>query len=247
MRLTRVYDETTSIRRTHPVKNDTIESKACSTQRSPFARSLFAKCQRAYYKAKASLGQPKRDLVVFRVEHARDGLEDAKTQFQTTLEQFSAITHFQGGRLEDKYRQLRLDLEQSQFIAKAVRDRINSVEEVAEALFDEWQSELDHYSSRNLRSSSRQKLKSTRQHYNRLIKAMNRAEARIHPVLAAFKDQVLFLKHNLNAQAIASLHHDMLAVGIDIAALISAMETSIFEANAFVNSLSDQKSLPTRS
>ncbi len=193
------------------------------------------------------MGGTKRELVVYRVEHARDGLEDAKEQFQTTLVQFSAIAHFRGGGLEDKYRQLRRDLEQSQAIAKAVRDRISLVEEVAQALFEEWESELEHYSSRNLRSSSRQKLKSTRQHYQRLIKAMHRAEARIQPVLTAFKDQVLFLKHNLNAQAIASLQHDMLAVGVDIAALITAMERSIFEANAFVNSLSDQKALPSRS
>jgi len=223
------------------------QPKARPARRPPFARSLFAKCRRAYDKARASLGGTKRELVVYRVEHARDGLEDAKEQFQTTLVQFSAIAHFRGGGLEDKYRQLRRDLEQSQAIAKAVRDRISLVEEVAQALFEEWESELEHYSSRNLRSSSRQKLKSTRQHYQRLIKAMHRAEARIQPVLTAFKDQVLFLKHNLNAQAIASLQHDMLAVGVDIAALITAMERSIFEANAFVNSLSDQKALPSRS
>jgi Protein of unknown function (DUF2959) len=223
------------------------QPKARAARRPPFARSLFAKCRRAYDKARVSLGGPKRELVVYRVEHARDGLEDAKVQFQTTLEQFSAIAHFQGGGLEDKYRQLRRDLEQSQAIAIAVRDRICSVEEAAQALFEEWESELEHYSSRNLRSSSRQKLKSTRQHYQRLIKAMHRAEARIQPVLTAFKDQVLFLKHNLNAQAIASLQRDMVAVGVDIATLITAMERSIFEANAFVNSLSDQKALPSRS
>lgn len=223
------------------------QPQARTTRRLLFARSLFAKCRRAYDKAKASLGGPKRELVVYRVEHARDGLEDAKAQFQTTLEQFSAIAHFQGGGLEEKYRQLRRDLEQSQAVANAVRGRISSVEEAAEALFEEWEGELEHYSSRNLRGSSRQKLKSTRQHYQRLIKAMHRAEGRIQPVLTAFKDQVLFLKHNLNARAIASLRHDMVAVGVDIAALITAMERSIFEANAFVNSLSDQKVLPGRS
>jgi len=223
------------------------QSKARAIPQPPFARSLLAKCRRAYDKARASLGGQKRELVVYRVEHARDGLEDAKEQFQSTLEQFSAITHFQGGGLEEKYRRLNRELEQSQAIAKAVRDRIRLIEEVAQALFEEWESELEHYASRSLRSCSRQKLKSTRQHYQRLIKAMHRAEARIHPVLTAFKDQVLFLKHNLNARAIASLQHEMVAVGLDIAALITAMERSIFEANAFVHSLSDQKALPGRS
>ena len=34
---------------------------------------------------------------------------------------------------------------------------------------------------------------------------MRLAESRIEPVLKSFRDQVLFLKHNLNAKAIASL------------------------------------------
>jgi hypothetical protein len=231
----------------HPVKDDPYSSPgATPVQRSPLGRSLLGKCRRVYDKARASFRQPKRELVVYRVEEVCDRFQDAKAQFQVTLEQFSAISHFQDGHLEDRYRQFKRNLEQSEAIAKAVRERIQGVEQVAEALFEEWEGELDLYSSRNLRSNSRQKLKSTQQHYSRLIKAMQRAEARIPPVLTAFKDQVLFLKHNLNAQAIASLHTDMVAVRIDIAALISAMERSIYEANAFVNCLSTQKVLPSR-
>jgi hypothetical protein len=74
--------------------------------------------------------------------------------------------------------------------------------------------------------------------------AMHKAETKITPVLSAFKDQVLFLKHNLNAQAIASLHLELRAIGIDIALLIKAMENSIMEANAFMDCVTDQKALP---
>jgi hypothetical protein len=200
--------------------------------------------RKIYYRAKESLGSHKRDIVVYRVEDARDSLEDARTQFVSALDKFSSIMQFDGGSLEDKYTELRHELDYSQSRAKAVSDRISAVEEVATILFDEWQSELDQYSSRSLRRTSRQQLKQTRQHYNRLMKAMHRAEAKIAPVLAAFKDQVLFFKHNLNAQAISSLHHELKSIGMDIAVLITTMEKSIFEANAFVNSLGDQKALP---
>lgn len=200
--------------------------------------------RKIYYRARESFGSHKRDIVVYRVEDARDSLEDARTQFVSALDKFSAVMQFDGGNLEDKYTELRHEFDCSQSRAKAVSDRISSVEEVATTLFDEWQTELDQYSSRSLRSTSRQQLKQTRQHYSRLMKAMHQAEAKIVPVLAAFKDQVLFLKHNLNAQAISSLHHELKSIGMDIAALITTMEKSIFEANAFVNSLGDQKALP---
>lgn len=182
--------------------------------------------------------------MVYRVVKARDSLESAKSQFVTALEKFSAVTHFAGGDLSEQYLLLKREYELSQERAVNVFERIRAVEEVSLSLFDEWQQELSQYSSVQLRSSSRQQLNLARKHYNRLMRAMHKAEAKIHPVLGAFKDQVLFLNHSLNAQAIASLHHELRSIAVDIASLITAMEKSIIEANAFVNSVSDQNSLP---
>ena len=63
---------------------------------------------------------------------------------------------------------------------------------------------------------------------------MKRAATTMTPVLAAFRDQVLFLKHNLNAQAIAAVQRALVTVETDIAALIRAMEAAIAEADAFL-------------
>lgn len=208
------------------------------------AGSIVQHCRRAYRKSRDSWGYPKRDVVVYRVVKARDSLESAKTQFVSALEKFAAVTDFDGGFLKDHYLELKREFDLSQQQAALVSQRIRAVEEVSLALFEEWQEELDQYTSRQLRSNSREQLRLAKQHYNRLIRAMRKAESKINPVLAAFKDQVLFLSHSLNAQAIASLHHDLRAIAIDIASLIAAMEKSILEANAFVNSVSEQKSLP---
>ena len=225
------------------MKNQTDKPKGKHESTTLLFDRIASGFRSIYYRARESLGAHKRDIVVYRVEEARDELEDARTQFVSALDKFTSVTRFDGGDLEDLYRQLKRELENSAARAKAVSNRINAVEEVANALFGEWQAELDEYASRNLRTTSRQQLKQTHQHYNRLMRAMHRAEKKILPVLSAFKDQVLFLKHNLNAQAIASLHHELRSIGMDIAALINAMEKSIFEANAFVNCLGEQKSL----
>jgi hypothetical protein len=179
-----------------------------------------------------------------RVENARDSLEEAKEQFQCALDKFSALTHFDGGDLDDLYRQLKIEFDYSQAKALAVKDRIDAVQDVAEALFAEWESELDDYTSRSLRSSSRQKLKLTQQHYGQLITAMRRAESKIEPVLGVFQDQVLYLKHNLNAKAVASLEHELAAMTVGVSGLIGAMERSIARANDFMTSLNGQKVLP---
>ena len=176
---------------------------------------------------------------------ARDGLEDAKAQFQNALEKFSALIEFDGGPLEDVYRQLKVEFDYSKSRASAVSDRIDAVQEVAEALFAEWEDELEQYSNRSLRNASRLKLKQTQQMYGQLLSAMRRAESKIGPVLGVFQDQVLFLKHNLNAQAIAHLESELTTLTSGVAGLITAMERSIDRANSFMQNMNGQKALPS--
>jgi Protein of unknown function (DUF2959) len=194
-------------------------------------------CQKTYYDTMEKFGVHKRDIMVDRVENARDSQEKAKEQFQSALQQFSQVLNYQGGELEDKYNSLKAEYERSQARAEEVSDRIDAVENVSEALFDEWKEELNQYSSETLRQDSERKMVQTRVQYVKLITAMRRAEGKMEPVLSAFKDQVLYLKHNLNAQAIASLQGEFMNIESNIAVLIKEMEKSIGEANAFIKTL----------
>ncbi|MEE9396572.1 MAG: DUF2959 domain-containing protein [Methylococcales bacterium] len=198
---------------------------------------LLSGCSSTYYKALEGIGIPKRELMVHRVEKARDTQEETKEQFQTALEKFKAIANFDGGELEDKYNQLNSEFEASEEQADEVKKRISDIENVSEALFEEWEEELDQYESASLRRNSAKKLSATRQHYAKMIATMKRAESKMEPVLRAFRDQVLYLKHNLNAKAIASLQDEVTSVESDIAVLINSMEKSINEANAFIQTM----------
>lgn len=199
--------------------------------------AMLSGCQTAYYGTMEKLGIHKRDILADRVIEARDSQQDAKEQFKSALEQFSAVTNFKGGDLEETYSRLNSEFEESEEAANAVHDRIDAVEEVAEALFDEWKKELSIYTNQNLRRSSEKKLRATQSKYRQLLSAMQRAEKKIDPVLSVFRDQVLFLKHNLNAQAISALKSELRAVKSNVASLVSAMEKSIGEADAFIQTL----------
>ncbi len=198
---------------------------------------LSAGCSSVYYSAMEKVGIHKRDIMVDRVEEMRDSQQDTKEQFASALDRFKSVLSVDGGDLEDKYSQLNDELKRSEAQAEEVRERIAAVEDVSEALFDEWQGELALYNSASLRRSSEQKLKQTRSHYSKLIGAMKRAEAKIDPVLNPMRDQVLFLKHNLNAQAIASLKSELGSIEADVSRLIKEMEASIKEADGFISAL----------
>ena len=59
----------------------------------------------------------------------------------------------------------------------------------------------------------------------------------MEPVLRQFRDQVLYLKHNLNAAAIGSLRGQADNIQGDIQRLLDQMNRSIAEADRFIQTL----------
>ena len=198
---------------------------------------LLAGCSGIYYQAMEKVGFPKREILVDRVEQAQEAQTKAKEQFASALEHFLAVTKAEGGDLQRKYDELNREFTRSESRAKEVRDRIAAVEDVSQALFREWKQELGQYSDASLRRDSEQQLDQTRRRYDALMSLMHRAAERMEPVLATFRDQVLYLKHNLNARAISSLGSTHRELEADISRLIADMEASIREAQIFIKDL----------
>jgi len=195
-------------------------------------------CDSLYYKTMKKFGMEKRDILVKRVKEARESQEDAKEEFKTALERFRSVIEVDGGKLEDKYEKLNSELNRSEDRARKVHERVDSVRSVSNDLFKEWDNELKQYSDRSLRAESERQLRETRQRCDAVIKSMERAQKRIEPVLKPLRDRVLFLKHNLNAQAIGALDKELLTVRTNVDALIADLEAAIAEADQFVASMS---------
>lgn len=195
---------------------------------------LLAGCESAYYGVQEKLGNLKNDILVDRVEDAMDAQEEAKEEFKDALEQFESVVSVPESELKSVYNRLNDAFVDAQDKAQEVSGRIEKVEDVAEDLFDEWQAELEMITSVSLRTKSASALRASRRDFAALIKAMKRAESRMEPVLTSFRDHVLFLKHNLNAQAISSLRGELVGIESDVGRLIQEMERSIAEARSFL-------------
>lgn len=194
-------------------------------------------CSTVYYSAMEKVGVHKRDIMVDRVKAARDTQDDTKKQFLTAMEQFKSVVNFKGGNLEKEYNKLNATLQKSEAGAAAVRSRIRAVEDVSDALFSEWRSEIKQFSSDTLRRSSQEKYDLTRSKYKQLIAAMKEAESRLEPALIPLRDQVLFMKHNLNAKAIAGLSEEVVNVQSNVDKLVRDMEVAIAQADKFISAL----------
>ena len=199
--------------------------------------------RKAYYNVWEKLGYAKRERLVDNVKAARQEQVDAKKQFASALDQFRSVVNFQGGDLEGMYNKLNKEYERCDSQAGEVKSKIQSVKNVATALFDEWKGEIGQMQGDpTLQKKSQDLFDRTRSSYGELVSRMDTAAGSMDPVLEKFKNRVLFIKHNLNAQAIASLKGTEVELGGDIEKLIQEMNASIKEADDFIRELEPKKS-----
>jgi hypothetical protein len=185
----------------------------------------------------SAFGKEKRDILVARVKDSKKEQQETKEQIKTTMESFQELTGFQGGQLEKNYKKLNGEYEKAVDSAKKLHDRINSIDQVSNDLFKEWQKEIDGMGNRKLKRQSEAMLRSSRLQEASYLKSMRQTEARMTPVLAAFHDQVVFLKHNLNARAIGSLKGTSTRISTDVDVLLTSLDGSIAQADALIQSL----------
>lgn len=196
-----------------------------------------AACNRIYYASMEKLGKEKRDILVKRIIDGKKDHEEARQQIKTTLESFRELTGFDGGDLERVYGKLNREYEAAKSRADDVSNRIKSINQVAGDLFKEWAAEIDEMGDASLKSRSRTMLRDAQVRHQHYMAAMQRTERKMEPVIRAFHDQVLFLKHDLNARAISSLKSTLTRLDRDVELLVSDIERSMQESDEFVKSL----------
>lgn len=196
--------------------------------------SLFVGCRTTYYAVWEQLGKEKRHLLKDQVEKTLSDQEEASEQFKDVLTRIKDMYGFEGGHLEEFYNKLKSDYEECERRADMVTTRIDKVEQIAADLFVEWEKEIDDISNSTLRSQSRKSLALTKRRYARLRVAMREAESSMEPVLTHLNDYVLYLKHNLNAQAVGALKEEAGDIEGEVDRLIRDMSNSIKEAEEFL-------------
>ncbi|QTA88305.1 DUF2959 family protein [Desulfonema magnum] len=191
-------------------------------------------CQKAYYAAWEKLGKEKRHLLKDEVKEVHNEQEKAAQEFKDVLTRIKEIYGFTGGNLEKFYNKLHDDYEACEERADAVHKRIESVETISQDLFNEWDKEIKEITNENLKSKSIQTMKDAKKRYSRLHVTMTKASKKMNPVLKNLRDYVLYLKHNLNAQAVGTLKQEVGEIETEVESLITDISVSVKEAEDFL-------------
>jgi len=190
-------------------------SKFRFSQKVCVIMSVFAlaSCSTAYYSAMEKVGIHKRDIMVDRVVDAKESQQEAQEQFKSALEEMTALINFDGGDLEEQYNVIQEQYEDSKEAAELVSLRIEKIEDVSDALFEEWRDEIEEISSANLRRQSSSKLKETERRYR--MKGVN-------PMASSLKRAPI---------------REMVSIERDVSVLIKDMNAAIEQSQKFIDML----------
>lgn len=194
----------------------------------------FLGCDAAYYAAMEKIGKEKRHLLADKVEDVKESQTEAQEEFKDALTQIKELYGFDGGDLEKVYERVKSSYEDCDSRADQIRKRIIRVKEIAGDMFVEWETEIGQIQAAKQKASSRESRDETLVRYKKLEKAMDKSAAAMEPVLLKLRDNVLFLKHNLNARAVGVLGQEALSIETDVTALIKDMNAAIAEADKFI-------------
>lgn len=197
-------------------------------------------CTTMYYSFWETLGREKRDLLKSNVESAKSDQADVQEEFEDALTHIKRAYGMDGGKLEGVYKQIKSDHEDAVAKSKALSQRIEKIDSIGRDLFEEWAAEIKKISNPRYRQSSDAKLKASKQQFAGLMASLRTSEKKIPPVLKKLEDQVLFLKHNLNAMALGAFKAESQSIEKDIKALTVEMKKSIQASEDFAKTLESE-------
>lgn len=179
-------------------------------------------------------GMEKRELLKKSVEGVSKEQKEAQEEFKDAMTRLKELYSFDGGELEKVYNKLKSSYDNAQGQADKVNKRIANMESIAKSMFSEWNKEIKTYDNKTFAANSRRQFTETKSRYEQLSRAVKESEQSMQPVLKQLSDHVLYLKHNLNAASIGSLRSEATSIELQVDQLIRTMNSSISEADAFL-------------
>jgi len=168
---------------------------------------LFAlgSCQAVYLGTLEQFGFEKREILYERIETAGESIVVLEQRLDETFAVYREAINQEGGNLLSSQKRFSNFYDKTEDAASEFDSRIEKVQAVANAMFEEWNSETGEIIDAELRRKSRSNYTRALAHYGNLLRSMRAVQAETDPILTRLRDHVLFMKLNLHPGAYAPL------------------------------------------
>jgi hypothetical protein len=184
--------------------------------------------------------------LVERVERVSAELDASKATMLAAIQKLQAVTapEFQGDAVL-AHKELENTLDDSDDQAKALRKSIDKMRAAAEPVFEQWTKDLEAYSNPEMRARSQQRLAAARERYDSVVAAVEPVLVEYETVNQTLHDHLLFLSHDMNPAAVATIQDDVRSVAKQAAGLDGSFQTAKAAARAYVDSAAQPKATPS--
>ncbi|MCK6460067.1 MAG: DUF2959 domain-containing protein [Planctomycetes bacterium] len=191
---------------------------------------------------KGKTGPADVDDLVAAVENVHKELDASKGAMLAAVQELQTVTapDFSGDAVK-AYEKLVDTVENSEDQADELRNRIEKMQAEAVPVFDQWTKDLEAYSNPEMRQRSQARLSAARERYDAVVAAVEPVLVEYEAINQSFRDHVLFLKHDMNPAALATIQDDVRRIAKDAASLDGRFNSGRAAAMAYVESSAQPK------
>jgi hypothetical protein len=166
-----------------------------------------------------------------------ESINDTKLQLQKTMEAYNAVLAPDVKDRRDAYKKLQKEVATTEKKRAMVSTRNGEMNVEAGRLFKNWEGSTAAIQDPELRQRSQQRLGQAKARYSE-IETNGQGAARLYtPFMKALQDQVTYLGHDLNPEAVATLKPEADKLNAQAKELYSAIDKTTAAANNNISQL----------
>ena len=153
------------------------------------------------------------DTLVSWVERVYVESEMARQEVQLTLSRLQALANGKyEGRPAEAYQAFKSAATRARTQAEKLESTVRPMKRTAAPVFEQWTTDLGDFHSPSMRRRSTDRLDAARLRYDAIVRAVGPAQSGFERFNEGMQDHELFLGHDLNGTALASVQADVQAM-----------------------------------
>ncbi len=182
-------------------------------------------------------GHKRTDEHIEKIERASDEMKDLRKHLDKVFEAYHKTLREGTDKRRSSYNELVKALERCEEKTKELRKRHEEMDKQAEEYFKRWKNSVKDIKNADLEQRSEGRLETTRRRYREVSESWKGMREDYEPVLAELRDQIVYLGHDLNEDAVLSLKEDAAELEELASALFRSMEGFGSTADEYISGL----------
>ena len=166
-----------------------------------------------------------------------EAITQAKLQFQKTMDVYNAVLADDAKDRKALYKKLQGEMETTEKRRADVLRADDEMKTDADIVFKSWADSTGAIASPDLKKRSEERLAKTKERCAQIQAAGHRVGEAYLPFMSTLKDQVTYLGHDLNAEAVASLKKDAAKVNAQAQEVTKRVDEAVATINASIGAL----------